>query len=456
MAEEKVRYSDEELQEFKQIILEKLEQAQANYDLLKGNIMVDESDPTFKVMEEGANTLSKEEASQRAQRQLEFINKLQAALRRIENGTYGICLIHTEFLPARPGQGHNRPKDHGTKKSYNFRFHNLKTELIKYLDRIIMNIKDIICPFCHCKFQFDISEFDNDNFGLNLNENEININFNDNNNNNILNINFDSKFENNENEQKIISSNSIYNIKKFHFSKINKKDSTSNNNINKEEIKNVFNNNKHQKNIGRKCKRNKSMIPKDNNIISDNNKDKVHDKYTNDNLIKKIKNLILKNLLDFINNKIYNSNIGHRNSEKKLFSLQAQKTNTYSLYFKFMNKNLKDIFSQEISEKCSNHRKDHNKNIIDSLINDKDEIKKNYFTKLFSLTFSDCLKNFRGVKDIKELEGFKDFSSIKEQLLIENGEEYVNCLEEKMKNLEELICKKVKKDGKDFQEAFNE
>ena len=318
-----------------------------------------------------------------------------------------------------------------------------------------MNIKDIICPFCHCKFQFDISEFDNDNFGLNLNENEININFNDNNNNNILNINFDSKFENNENEQKIISSNSIYNIKKFHFSKINKKDSTSNNNINKEEIKNVFNNNKHQKNIGRKCKRNKSMIPKDNNIISDNNKVKVHDKYTNDNLIKKIKNLILKNLLDFINNKIYNSNIGHRNSEKRLFSLKAQKIDTYNLYFDFMKKNLKDIFSQDISEKCSNHQKDHNKNIIDSLINDKDEIKKNYFNKLFSLTFGDCLKNFRGIKDIKELEGFKDFSSVKEQLSIENGEEYVNCFEEKMKNLEELICKKVKKDGKDFQEAFN-
>ena len=321
-----------------------------------------------------------------------------------------------------------------------------------------MNIKDIICPFCHCKFQFDISEFDNDNFGLNLNENEININFNDNNNNNILNINFDSKFENNENEQKIISSNSIYNIKKLHFSKINKKDSTSNNNINKEEIKNVFNNNKHQKNIGRKCKRNKSMIPKDNNIISDNNKDKVHDKYTNDNLIKKIKNLILKNLLDFINNKIYNSNIGHRNSEKRLFSLKAQKIDTYNLYFDFMKKNLKDIFSQDISEKCSNHQKDHNKNIIDSLINDKDEIKKNYFTKLFSLTFEDCLKYFRGdknLKEIKELEEFKNFLSVKEQLLIENGEEYVNCLEEKMKNLEELICKKVKKDGKDFQEAFN-
>ena len=317
-----------------------------------------------------------------------------------------------------------------------------------------MNKKDIICPFCLHKITLHNSEYDTYRYSIDLNESIANINLYDNN-NNILNMNFDSEFENNENEPKIISSNSVYNIKKFHFSTINKKDSTSNNNINKEEIKNVFNNNKHQKNIGRKCKRNKSMIPKDNNISSDNNKVKVHDKYTNDNLIKKIKNLILKNLLDFINNKIYNSNIGHRNSEKKLFSLQAQKTNTYSLYFKFMNKNLKDIFSQEISEKCSNHRKDHNKNIIDSLINDKDEIKKNYFTKLFSLTFSDCLKNFRGVKDIKELEGFKDFSSIKEQLLIENGEEYVNCLEEKMKNLEELICKKVKKDGKDFQEAFN-
>ena len=157
--------------------------------------------------------------------------------------------------------------------------------------------------------------------------------------------------------------------------------------------------------------------------------------------------------MDFINNKIYNSNIGNGNSEKRLFSLKAQKIDTYNLYFDFMNKNLKDIFSQEISEKCSNHPKDHNKNIIDSLINDKDE--KNYFTKLFGLTFDDCLKNFRGDKDIKELEGFKDFSFVKEQLLIENGEEYVNCLEEKMKNLEELICKKVKKVGKDFQEAFN-
>ncbi len=310
-----------------------------------------------------------------------------------------------------------------------------------------MNKKDIICPFCLNQIPFSNSEYNTYRYSIDLNESIANINLYDNN-NNILNMNFDPEFMNNEIEPNIISSNSFYKINNFHFSIIDKKDSTSNSNIIKEEIKNDFNSNKPQEKLGRKCKRNKYMNPKDK---------KVHDKFTPDNLRKKVKNLVLKNLLEFINNKIksmYN-NIGHGNSEKKLFCLKAQKTDTYSSYFELMNKNLKDIFSQDISEKCSNHQKDHNKNIIDSLINDKDEIKKNYFNKLFSLTFGDCLKNFRGIKDIKELEGFKDFSSVKEQLSIENGEEYVNCFEEKMKNLEELICKKVKKDGKDFQEAFN-
>ena len=79
--QEKTRYSDEELQEFKELILAKIDQAQENYKRLKDNIMVDESDPTFKMMEEGASTLQKEMASQQAERQLDFIRKLQAAHR---------------------------------------------------------------------------------------------------------------------------------------------------------------------------------------------------------------------------------------------------------------------------------------------------------------------------------------------------------------------------------------
>jgi RNA polymerase-binding transcription factor DksA len=109
----KNRYSDEELKEFKELILEKLKIAQSDYEMYKtsltqsdGNDTQDTS-PTFKVLEEGAATLSKEEAGKLAQRQLKFIQHLQAALVRVENKTYGICretgkLISKERLRAVP------------------------------------------------------------------------------------------------------------------------------------------------------------------------------------------------------------------------------------------------------------------------------------------------------------------------------------------------------------------
>ena len=97
--QEKVRYSDAELQQFKELILAKLKQAQENYEQLKNDIMVDESNPTFKMMEEGASTQQKEISSQQLQRQLEFIRKLQGALVRIENKTYGVCRITGKLIP---------------------------------------------------------------------------------------------------------------------------------------------------------------------------------------------------------------------------------------------------------------------------------------------------------------------------------------------------------------------
>ena len=97
--QEKVRYSDEELQEFKELIMAKIEQAQANYDRLMDDIKIDESNPTFKMMEEGASTMQKEISSQQAGRQLDFIRKLQAALVRIENKTYGVCRITGKLIP---------------------------------------------------------------------------------------------------------------------------------------------------------------------------------------------------------------------------------------------------------------------------------------------------------------------------------------------------------------------
>lgn len=103
--DEKTRYSDEELQEFKQIILEKLEKAKDDYQLFRSSVMntdgndTNDTSPTFKVLEEGANTLSKEESGRMAQRQMKFIQNLEAALVRIENKTYGVCRETGKLIP---------------------------------------------------------------------------------------------------------------------------------------------------------------------------------------------------------------------------------------------------------------------------------------------------------------------------------------------------------------------
>lgn len=102
---DKTRYSDEELQEFKELILAKIEKAQHEYDTLRASLMnnegndVADTSPTFKVLEEGAYTLGKEEAARLAERQRQFIQKLQAALVRIENKTYGVCRVTGQLIP---------------------------------------------------------------------------------------------------------------------------------------------------------------------------------------------------------------------------------------------------------------------------------------------------------------------------------------------------------------------
>lgn len=103
MADERVRYSDSELAEFKQIILKKLEQAKVDYELLRQDIThsndTQDTSPTFKVLEEGAATLSKEETSRLTAHQLKFIRNLEMALVRVENKTYGICKTTGKLIP---------------------------------------------------------------------------------------------------------------------------------------------------------------------------------------------------------------------------------------------------------------------------------------------------------------------------------------------------------------------
>ena len=105
MASEKKRYSDEELEEFRNIINEKLKVARANYEEMmaqlnhsNSNDIIDTS-PTYKALEEGSEAQSKEEIIQMAQRQQKFIKGLEAALVRIENKTYGIDRETGELIP---------------------------------------------------------------------------------------------------------------------------------------------------------------------------------------------------------------------------------------------------------------------------------------------------------------------------------------------------------------------
>ena len=105
MEKPKNRYSDADLEEFKMLIQEKLKEAHVDFDLLKGSLShtddhgTDDTGRTFNMMEDGSETLSREEVAQLAARQEKFIQSLNAALMRIQNKTYGVCRVTGLLIP---------------------------------------------------------------------------------------------------------------------------------------------------------------------------------------------------------------------------------------------------------------------------------------------------------------------------------------------------------------------
>ena len=101
----KTRYSDKELEEFRQIIVKKLEEARHELNVLQAQLTAanehgtDDTASTFKMLEDGSESLAKEEAGQLAGRQKKFIEQLENALIRIENKTYGICRVTGKLIP---------------------------------------------------------------------------------------------------------------------------------------------------------------------------------------------------------------------------------------------------------------------------------------------------------------------------------------------------------------------
>ncbi|MCC5917577.1 MAG: TraR/DksA C4-type zinc finger protein [Cryomorphaceae bacterium] len=104
MTEEKTRFSDAELQDFRNLILQKIEKAEKDLSLLRESFSndknngTDDTSPTFKAFEEGSETMNKEANAQLAIRQEKFIRDLKNALIRIENKTYGICRVTGKLI----------------------------------------------------------------------------------------------------------------------------------------------------------------------------------------------------------------------------------------------------------------------------------------------------------------------------------------------------------------------
>lgn len=102
---DKNKYSKDELKEFQDIIKDKLETAREDLTLLvdqlshKDDHGTEDTSPTFKLMDEGSDVLSKEEINQLAARQQKFVQSLENALIRIENGTYGVCRVTGKLIP---------------------------------------------------------------------------------------------------------------------------------------------------------------------------------------------------------------------------------------------------------------------------------------------------------------------------------------------------------------------
>lgn len=153
-----------------------------------------------------------------------------------------------------------------------------------------------------------------------------------------------------------------------------------------------------------------------------NKKNKVSNKYFfSDNYIRKnSKDLIIGNIIDFINNQIKNiyKNIGHGWCTKQFLPLNKDRKSNNSAEFnkKFLNKTLREIFNEEISQKYTHYSKDHNKKLVEFLTNDINESSE-YFKRLFNLNFSECLEYFNGKnKNIEELKGMNTFEKIKIKL----------------------------------------
>ena len=187
-----------------------------------------------------------------------------------------------------------------------------------------------------------------------------------------------------------------------------------------------------------------------------------HNKYSDDNSRRKIKRIIISELQDYINERIaykYGNDIGEGMIKKRLMKLCQNQISNASIGFNidFLNKTLKDIFSEDVTGRITNYSSDRNKEVIQELINNKDLVKRDYFEGLFNLTFFDCLKYFRN-DDIEPyklqyLEGFTKFNEIKDKFYKKKDKNYINHISKYLNDYEKILFKKKPRKSKKGQKS---
>ena len=167
-----------------------------------------------------------------------------------------------------------------------------------------------------------------------------------------------------------------------------------------------------------------------------------HNKFSHDNMNRKIKCLILHFVYLFINCKIselYKNEPGYIKEKYELKKIEQSQVVNSNIRFNqnFLNETLEHIFSVNISHRYKKYDLEHNKNLINRLLNDKNIKRRQIFHNLFAKTFLECLEHFRGTKNIHELEGIKTFDKIKGKY--EDDPDYLASLEYKLKIYEDIV-----------------
>ena len=167
-----------------------------------------------------------------------------------------------------------------------------------------------------------------------------------------------------------------------------------------------------------------------------------HNKFSHDNMNRKIKCLILHFVYLFINCKIselYKNEPGYIKEKYELKKIEQSQVVNSNIRFNqnFLNETLEYIFSVNISHRYKKYDLEHNKNLINRLLNDKNIKRRQIFHNLFAKTFLECLEHFRGTKNIHELEGIKTFDKIKGKY--EDDPDYLASLEYKLKIYEDIV-----------------